>query len=88
MFSLFNRNSDNIIVDCPACGTRKIIQKSNIKNFENLKVIRCRCTCGSSFKKILAKKDPSEVDLLSAIVRLDFDVLWYKIQHPLAFLNG
>ena len=88
MFTLFNRNSDSIKIQCPSCGTIKSIQKSNIKNFENRRFIKCKCTCSASFNKKLKRQEPKEMDLISAIARLDFGVLWYKIQHPLAFLNG
>ncbi len=87
MFTLFNSNSDSISIECPLCGTTKSIQKSDINNFKNRRFIRCRCTCGSSFKKRIERKDPTKMDLISAIAQLDFGVLWYKIQHPLAFLN-
>lgn len=88
MFTVFNGNSDRITIECPACRTTKSVQKSTIKNFEKRHFIRFKCTCGSSFNKRIGKKDPSEVDLISAIFQLDFSVLWYKILHPLAFLNG
>jgi len=87
MFSFFSRNTDSITIECPSCRTKKSIQKSSIENFETRKFIRCRCTCGSSFSKRININDPSEIDLISAMISLDFGTIWYKIQHPLAFLN-
>ena len=87
MIGLFNKKSDCVAIECPLCRTKKSIKKSDINNFEKKSVIRCKCTCGCSFQKRLEKKDPMEKDLISAIVQLDFGVLWFKMQHPLASLN-
>jgi len=87
MFSLFNKNSDCVAIECPLCGTEKLVQKSDINNFEKRLLLRCKCTCGCSFRKRFEKKDPREKDIISAIAQLDFGVLWFKMQHPLAFLN-
>ncbi|MEN8211343.1 MAG: hypothetical protein ABFR31_06470 [Thermodesulfobacteriota bacterium] len=87
MTSLFNKNSDCVAIECPLCRTKKSIKKSDVNNSERISVIRCKCTCGCSFQKRLEKKDPREMDIISAIAQLDFGVLWFKIQHPLAFLN-
>ncbi len=87
MFNLFNENSTCLSIECPLCRTKKSIQKSDINNFEKKSVIRCKCTCGCSFQKRLEEKDPMEMDLISAIAQLNFGVMWFKMQHPLAFLN-
>ena len=87
MFNVFNKKSDYLSIECPLCRTKKSIKKSDINNFEKKSVIRCKCTCGSSFQKRIEKKDPVEMDLISAIAQFNFRVLWFKMQHPLAFLN-
>ena len=87
MFNLFNQNKNTIEIECPLCNTQKMIQTSKINNFEKRTVIRCKCTCGCFFSKKDRKKDPREKDIISAIAQLDFGVLWFKMQHPLAFLN-
>ncbi len=87
MISLFKKNSDCVVIECPLCTTKKSIKKSDINNFERRTVIRCNCSCGCSFQKRLVKKDPVEMDIISAIAQMDFGVLWFKMQRPLAFLN-
>lgn len=87
IINLFNKNSNSIAIECPLCRTKKSIKKSKVNNFEKKSIIRCKCSCGCSFQKKIEEKDPMEMNLISAIAQLDFGVLWFKIQHPLAFLG-
>ena len=77
-----------LIITCPLCATTTSVKKSRITNYEKKKAIRFRCTCGCSFQKRIGKRDLAQIDIISAIARLDFPAIWYNIKRPLAVLNG
>lgn len=88
MLIFFKCKTDDIIIECPMCSSKKIIKENEIDKLKDRKAISFRCTCGSHFHKRIIRKDFKKIDLITAIAKADFEVLWYKIRWLLFFLNG
>lgn len=80
----FPKNSDVLTTQCPFCGTAHTVTKTDVKNFDDWKIIRFVCTCDCAFHQRICKKNQRDIGLISALIRLDFKVIRYKLRHQLA----
>lgn len=80
----FPKNSDVLTTQCPFCGTAHTVNRTDVKNFDDRKVVRFECTCDCAFHQRLCKKNPKKIGLVSALTSLNFKVIGYKLRHQLA----
>ena len=80
----FPENSDVLTTQCPFCGESHTVTKTDVKNFDDHKVVRFVCTCDCAFHQRICKNSPQKIGVISALARLDFKTVRYKLQHQLA----
>lgn len=87
MSFLSTQKQGYVTIRCPLCQSNKAIKESSIKNYKKRKSIGIKCTCGCRFIKQLQREDLHNTNLISAIINLDMEILWYKITHLLQARN-
>ncbi len=83
----FPKNSDFLTTPCPFCGRSHTVTKTDVEDFDDRKVVRFICSCDCAFHQRICKTNPREIGLISALTRLDFKVVRYKLRHQLAFFS-
>ncbi len=83
----FTQNSDFLTTQCPFCGTSHTVTKTDVKNYDDQKVVRFVCTCDCAFHQRVSKKNPREIGLISALTSLDFKAIRYKLRHQLLLFS-
>lgn len=84
----FPKNSDFLTTQCPFCGTSHTVTKTDVKDFDERKVVRFECTCDCAFHQRICQKNPREIGLIAALISLDFEVIRYKLRYPLASFSS
>ena len=78
MSDVSKEQADELIITCPMCHCCKTVKLKSIDELKSNKIMKFRCTCGNHFHKQIVRKDFKKIDIISAIARLDIEVIWYK----------
>ena len=79
----FTKASDHLTTQCPFCGASHTVTKTDVKEFDDQKVIRFVCSCDCAFHQRIHKKNPKEIGFISALTHLDFKAICFKLRHQL-----
>ena len=79
----FPKNSDTLTTHCPFCGEAHTVSRTDVEDLDDLKVVRFVCICDCAFHQRICKKNPEKKGLISALTRISFKGIRYKLRHPL-----